>query len=293
MTNVSLELYKSFFEVAKTKSMTKAANELLISQPAISKAIKTLENQLDVTLFNRSKKGLELTREGELLYARVKPAIELINNVENEITQFKKLEIGVINIGVSSVLTKCLLLDTLSTFKLKYPNIDINIINGLTSDLILKLNQGKLDFVIYNESNLDEKNVDSKFLTSLNYVFFYNSQYYEEIKINNLEDLNNYQLILQNEQSNTRKYLDKYTNNKLDANMEVVSQDLICYLVNNGLGIGFAFEKMVDIINPKLKKIRLKEIPQTNVFIALNKGIVPSFATKTFLKHLTTAYSND
>ena len=126
--NVNLELYRIFYVVAKHKHMTKASEELHISQPAISQSIKKLEDQLGGTLFLRSNKGMELTEEGKMFYDYVKGALELINNAENEFTSFKDLSKGEIKIGCSSTLTKLILLDTLKEFHIEFPNINVNII---------------------------------------------------------------------------------------------------------------------------------------------------------------------
>ena len=99
--NIDLELYKVFYIVAKNKHMTKASEELHISQPAISQSIKKLEDQLGGTLFLRSNKGMELTEEGKMFYEYVKGALKLINNAENEFTSFKDLTRGEIKIGCS------------------------------------------------------------------------------------------------------------------------------------------------------------------------------------------------
>lgn len=283
--NGSLDYYKVFYVVAKYNSMTKASEKLLISQPAISKTIRNLENQIGGTLFNRSPKGITLNEEGKMLFERIKPALELIHNAESEFMEFQKLNKGEIKIGISSVLTKCLLLDVLSVFQLRYPNVKITILNGLTSDLIENLKDGLLDFVVYNESNIEEKSVEINHLAYLDYVFCYNPLFFD-VNVKNLEDLNNYPLILQNKSSNTRKYLDELTNNKLIPYMEVISQDLICNLVNVGLGIGFVFNRIVNMINPNLKKISFNEVSKCNVYIAKNKNLTPSFATKAFIKEL-------
>ena len=66
--NINFELYKIFYNVAKNKNITKAANKLMISQPAISKSIKNLEEQLACTLFIRNKTGVVLTEEGKMFY---------------------------------------------------------------------------------------------------------------------------------------------------------------------------------------------------------------------------------
>lgn len=284
--DISLDLYKHFYVVSKYKNMTKAAEELMISQPAISKSIKQLELQIGSPLFNRSSRGLELTAEGEMLYNRIKPALELIQNAENELQEYQVLNTGEIKIGISSVLTKCLLLDTLASFKLKYPNIKISIINGLTSSLIKDLNEGKIDFVIYNEADSIPKNVDIEDLTSLKYTFFYNPLYYDLNEIKKIEELKNYPLIIQSKESNARQFFDKYTKNMFEPYMEVMSQDLICQLVEKGLGIGVAFDKLIDLNYSNLRKFPISTAPASNIKIAKNKGLKSSFASKTFIKEL-------
>lgn len=283
--NVSLDLYKNFISVAKNKSMTKASEEMSISQPAISKSIKTLENQIGSTLFNRSSKGLELTNEGKMLYDRISIAMNLIVNAENELSSYKKLEEGEIKIGISSVLSKCLIIDTIKNFRTKYPKIKISITNGIVDDLIEKLNFGKLDFVIFNEKENNDYNANIEHLTSLSYVFFYNEKLCQIDDISTIDGLNNHCLILQQKGSNTRDILDIKTNYELKPQIEVMSQDLICNLVDEGLGIGFAFEELVDL-NPNFKKIYLPYLDNVSVNIATNKNINPSFAAKTFIKEL-------
>lgn len=282
--DISLDLYKSFLAVAKNKSMTKAAQELLISQPAISKSIKTLEDQMGVLLFNRSNKGLELTKEGKMLYDRISVAMNLILNAQTELSFYKDLEEGEVKIGVSSVLSKCLLTDTLKSFTTKYPNIKISITNGLVDDLIEKLNLGKLDFVIYNDKEV-KYNAETETLKDFSYVFFYNKNFYEIEHIESFEDFNKYNLILQQKGSNTRDILDIKTSNKLIPKIEVMSQDLIYHLVNEGLGMGFGFEDLVDL-NPNFKKIYLPNLESVSINLATNKGTKLSFAAQTFVKEL-------
>ena len=207
--NVDLELYRIFYVVAKNNHMTRASEELFISQPAISQAIKKLESQLGGTLFLRSNKGMELTEEGKMLYSYIKDAIELINNAEADFTSFKDLDKGEIKIGISTTLTKLVLMDTIKNFHKDYPNIDIKIINELTSNLIEDLKRGKLDFVIYNEGDINETGVDTKIISKLKEGFVYNPTYYND-EIISFKDLNKYPLILQKSESNSRRKLDSY-----------------------------------------------------------------------------------
>ena len=287
--NVNLELYRIFYVVAKHKHMTKASEELHISQPAISQSIKKLEEQLDGTLFLRSNKGMELTEEGKMFYEYVKGALDLINNAENEFTSFKDLSKGEIKIGCSSTLTKLILLDTLKEFHIEFPNININITNDLTTNLINDLKLGKLDFVIFNESNIKEKNLNLTKIKELKQGFIYNPNYYKD-NINSFIELNNYPLILQKEESNSRKLLDHIALNnnvKLIPKMEVVSQDLVTEFVNIGLGIGFVIIDLAKRNFNNLEELKInKHIPNINVYLATNKTICLTFASKTFINYL-------
>lgn len=287
--NIDLELYRVFYVVAKNKHMTRASEELHISQPAISQSIKKLEDQLGGTLFLRSNKGMELTEEGKMFYEYVKGALELINNAENEFTSFKDLSKGEIKIGCSTTLTKLILMDTLKQFHSDYPSININITNDLTSNLINDLKLGKLDFVIFNESNIKETNLNLEKIRELKQGFIYNSEFYVDGVVN-FEDLNNYPLILQKEESNSRKLLDYIAlqnNVKLIPKMEVVSQELITEFVNIGLGIGFAIIDLAKRNFKTLNELEInKKIPNINIYLATNKSISLTFASKMFIKYL-------
>ena len=289
MMNVNLELYKVFYVVAKNKHMTRASEELHISQPAISQSIKKLEDQLGGTLFLRSNKGMELTEEGKMFYEYVKGALELIGNAENEFTSFKDLSKGEIKVGCSTTLTKLILIDALENFHKDYPNININIVNGLTSNLINDLKLGKLDFVIFNESNVKENNLYLEKIKELKQGFVYNPDYYTD-NVKTFSDLNKLSLILQNGDSNSRKLLDYIAlqkHVKLIPRMEVVSQELISEFVNIGLGVGFV---IIDLANRNFKNLKEleinKTIPNINVYLAMNKSISLTFASKKFIDYL-------
>lgn len=287
--NIDLELYRIFYTVAKHKHMTKASEELHISQPAISQSIKKLEDQLGGTLFLRSNKGMELTEEGKMFYEYVKGALELINNAENEFTSFKDLSKGEIKIGCSTTLTKLVLMNALKDFHLDYPNININITNDLTSNLINDLKLGKLDFVIFNESNIKETNLNLEKIKELKQGFIYNPKFFDD-NVNSFENLNNIPLILQKEESNSRKLLDYIAlqnNVKLIPKMEVVSQELITEFTNIGLGIGFAIIDLAKRNYKNLKELNInKKIPNINIYLATNKSVSLTFASKMFIKYL-------
>lgn len=289
--NVDLELYRVFYVVAKNKQMTKASEELHISQPAISQSIKKLEEQLGGTLFIRSNKGMELTKEGEMFFDYIKGALNLINSAENEFTSFKSLDKGVIRIGISTTLTKILLIDVIKEYHKKYPNIEIKITNELTDNLFLDLEKGKLDLIIYNEGVYDPNIFKIEKLTSIKEGFLYNKEYFKD-NIKSFNDLNNYPIIIQNSNSNSRKILNSYLLKNgviIKPKMEVVSQDLVLEFTKIGLGIGYT---IIDLArNLHLSELNInKELPDIDVLIASNKKIVLPFASKEFVNILYKYY---
>lgn len=285
--NVDLELYRIFYVVAKNKHMTRASEELHISQPAISQSIKKLEGQLGGTLFLRSNKGMELTKEGKMFYDYIKGALDLIKNAENEFTSFKTLKTGEVKIGCSTTLTKLLLSKTIEEFHQKYPDIDIMITNELTSNLLLDLEKGKLDFVIFNEGKTSA-NIHQEKLTTLTQGFIYNKKYFKDT-ITTFEDLNQYPLILQKKNSNSRTFIDSFLQEKnivLNSKIETVSQDLVVEFTSDGLGIGYAIIALAKR-NQNIEELKInKELPVMSIFLGTNKNIKLPFAATEFLNHL-------
>ena len=86
--NIDLELYRIFYTVAKYENISKATEELYISQPAITQRINNLEKQLNIQLFYRKPSGMKLTKEGKQLFSYVKDSIETMNNVENKFDNY-------------------------------------------------------------------------------------------------------------------------------------------------------------------------------------------------------------
>ncbi len=102
--NQNLSSYRIFYTVANTGNISKAAKELYISQPAISKSIQKLEEGVGCKLFSRSSRGVVLTDEGQLLYGHVKEAFETLTLGEDKLKRSIDLGVGHLQIGVSSTL---------------------------------------------------------------------------------------------------------------------------------------------------------------------------------------------
>ena len=141
----NLNNYVIFHTVAKAGNISKAANQLYISQPAISKAISKLEEELGTVLFNRSSRGVTLTEEGQVLYEYVERAFDSLNMGEENLKNYKELGIGHIRIGVSTSLCKHILLDYLKDFIRENPNIKFSIDCHSTVNTIKLLRNEDID----------------------------------------------------------------------------------------------------------------------------------------------------
>ena len=111
-----LSQYRIFYEVARCGNISRAAKELYISQPAISKAISKLEENLNTKLFIRNSRGVQLTKEGTILFQHINSAFESIHRGERELKRIHDFHIGHLKIGVSNTLCKYVLLPYLKAF---------------------------------------------------------------------------------------------------------------------------------------------------------------------------------
>lgn len=292
--NINFELYRIFYVVANKKNITKAAEELFISQPAVSKAIKKLENNLGGKLFNRTKKGVVLTEEGKEFYNYIKVALEYINNAENKFNDLINLETGTIKIGVSVTLTKYFLIPLLEEFHDLHPKINIQIDTNITKVLFDKLKNGLLDLVILNLPYKKENDIKIIKCKNIQDAFYANKNY-ENLKNKelSLNELNNYPLVLQAKSSNTRTFLDgvaKENNVTLNPNMELASYSLVTEFTKIGFGIGYLTKEYIqdELKNKELFEIKLKEkIPRRSIGIAYSNKNLPSFATKEMIRIIT------
>ena len=288
--NINFELYKVFNEVATAKSISKAAENLLISQPAVTQSIKTLEEQLGGQLFIRTPKGVILTNEGEELYKYIKEGMNYFINGTNKFSSLKNLDSGVINIGSTTVISEHYLMPYLDKFHTKYPNVDISIQNDLTENLIKELRNGNLDIIIINISSTNIKDIDTYELITLEDIFVGNSKYKEK-KYNTVKDLLKEDILLQKAPSVTRNNFNNYlkeNNLECTPKMEVVSHSLLTKLTENGFGIALLTKNFIeDKLGSTLYEINITEkLPERNLGYGIKSGNIPSFTTSKFIEIL-------
>lgn len=292
--NINLELYRIFYIVAQSGSISAAADILYISQPAITFQIKKLEEQLGVSLFTRTKHGVILTDEGNLLFDYVKNGLESITNGENALSNLKNLDSGIIRIGASTTVCRHVVMPYLEKFHEKYPKIEIQIVNNLTTNLLKELRNGNLDILVLNLPMSENKDLKIIPIKDVHDIFVGNKKYYDLTKGKILlNDLNQYPLIFQKLPSNTRTYLNNYLKENtvdLKPQLEVVSYNLIMDLVSAGFGIGYATK---EFITTELDKKTLYEIkvtpnvPKRYIGIATMNKKAPNYSVKKLIEMMT------
>lgn len=290
--NINYELYRVFYEVANTGNITKASKKLNISQPAISKSIRNLEEQLGGNLFVRTQKGVVLTEEGKMFYNYIKNAVENISNAENEFTNLINLNTGSIRIGVSTTITEKYLLPYLKKYHDLYPNITIYMYTDISNQLLEKLKNGLIDLAIVHVIDKDYgDDIDIKKIKKIHTCFVSNNTFKELIgKEVSLDELAKYPIILQTKGSNSRDFVEEIENEyniSFNKNVESSSYTLISEFAKIGLGIGVSTKEYIenDLKNKELFEIKLKEkLPNRYIGIATLKKQVSNFSTKKFIE---------
>ncbi len=285
--DINYETYKIFYHVAISGSISKASQKLLISQPAVTWHLKNLESNLGVALFIRTKRGVKLTDEGTIFFEYIKEGIKNFTNGENALTNLKNLDYGNIRIGASTTVSEHVLMPYLQLFHEKYPNIDIQIVNTLTEDLLKELRDGNLDMLLLNMPMSGGKDLKIEKIMNVQDIFIGNKKYYDMCngKVN-LEELNNYPLLFQKLPSNTRQYLDSYLKDNnviLYPKTEIVSYNLIMEFVKSGFGIGYATKEFIkeELENKSLYEIKVTpSIPKRFIGVVTLNNSIPNYSVK-------------
>lgn len=292
MENINFELYKVFYYVARYKNITKASEILLISQPAITQTIKKLESELNYTLFYRTSRGMELTKYGEELFNKIKNSIECLNSCKETLKKMDCEEVKTLRVGGGNTLLKHNALEGFKTFKEKYPNLKIEIIKGITSELLSKLQDNIIDLVLFNMPITPNENLEYKVIEIIQDTFVANAKLYGNLKNKkiSIQEISNLPLVLQSDVSSSRKYLNSICKkNKINLNngYKLESYDLVLTFVKAGLGIGFVNKNHIikELESGELFELDLDyKIPTREIGIAFNKKNINNKYIQEFIK---------
>ena len=292
---VNLDLYRVFYTVAKSGSLTKAAEELYISQPAVSRSIKQLETQLGVSLFTRTHRGMKLSAQGgKLIFGEVEQALNLLEGAENRLEEVKKSATGILRIGASDTIFEYFLADKIVDFHERFPAVKIDLIADFTPSTIAKLKADECDVAFVNlpiEADADLK-LYGNFM-HLNDVFVVGEKYRALAESGiKLSELKNHPLIVMEKNTVSRKTLDNFCQSlgvKLSPSIEVGSWELMKRLVASGMGVGVIPREYIrrQVEEGSLFEVKTDvALPVRSIGMVLSKNAPVSYALHCFIEGL-------
>lgn len=258
----NLSHYYIFHTVAKNGNISQAARELFISQPAISKSIRKLEENLNTVLFKRNSRGVSLTPEGELLYRYTSEAFSALKSGEETLARHHALGISQLRIGVSTTLCKYILLPYLQRFIQAYPHVRISIACQSTYQTLALLEENKIDIGLIGEPST-QKGLYFRPLQQIEDIFVATKSYLEHLKLRS-DSKDFYQtatFMMLDEENITRQYVNRVfleQGMELSHILEVSTMDLLIEFAKIGLGAACVIR---EFVREELEKKELVEVP--------------------------------
>lgn len=287
--DINLNLYKIFLSVYETKSISKTAERLFVSQPSVSYSIKVLEKTLGVSLFFRKPKGVVPTSMAIELYSYIKNAVDIINSGQRSVKETKELIKGDVYVGVQTHIGRFFLIDYIEKFNKLYPNIKFHIKSKSTNELVKMLEEGEIDVMIDSlPINVVKSSLIVCELLVFNSGFAASPRYLEKIgnRTISIEELTKYPLILPSAGSTTRNELERIAlSNNINLNpiIEAYTTEMIVEFTARELGIGYFIKDFVkDYINSgQLAYIPVnEELPKTTLCLVYKNKPLSNTAKK-------------
>ncbi|NIK76751.1 DNA-binding transcriptional LysR family regulator [Paenibacillus castaneae] len=290
--NINLEWYRIFLYTAQSGNLTRAAEELHITQPSVSYAIKQLEAALGVKLFDRLSKGVRLTAEGASLFVFVEKSIAFLEAGEQKLRSLKDLTAGELRIGASGPIIKHVLLPQLDLFHAEHPDVRIRLAQGKTSEIRNRLKEGQIDLGLVHLPLYDEA-LDVSPLLAIQDCFVVGPAFkkYSEQVITS-EQFIQIPLLLLTPGSSTRGFVDQWLISQgleAEADIELSSMDMLIELAERGYGAAFVTESFVKQELEQGKLFRLnsdKPIPTRTIGIATRRNTSLSLIAQRFIELL-------
>ncbi|WP_462318298.1 LysR substrate-binding domain-containing protein [Marinilabilia sp.] len=270
-----------FLQVAELLSISKAAERLFISQPAVTKHIQELENKLDIPLFERKGNRIYLTRAGKITAIHLKSIKQQYQELEFELNQMNNTYKGKLRMGASSTITQYVVPPVIAAFHTRYPDIKLSLLNGNSEDMTRKLLNNEIDVALVENQDTHQ---------NIHYIDFLDDEivavtnpkslYARRRKVFN-EELLKTPLVLRENGSGTLEVIKKAfaTNNlpfdEMNVILQLGSTEAIKNFLSDFEGISFISEKAVkkEIHRKELVKLKTPTLSITRQFrIALRQG---------------------
>lgn len=240
--SVNLEWYRVFYQTALCGSVTRAAEALFITQPAVSQCIRQLEAELGAALFVRTPRGVRLTGEGQALFDFVRRGLDSIGQGEKLVRQMNDLEYGSISIGASDMTLEFFLLGHLERFCKAHPGVHISVTNVPTPATLALLHDGKIDFGAVSSPVEQRPGLVVRPVAEIQDVFVAGARF-EALRGKPLSprELCALPLICLEKNTSTRRYLDGFLIEQgveLQPEFELATSRLIAQFAARGMGVG-------------------------------------------------------
>ncbi len=289
----NFECYMIFYITAKHKNMTAAAAELYLSQPTVSRSIRELEDHLGCTLFIRSKKGVELTSEGELLYRYAETAYQHLESAEQKLKQYKDLGSGTLQIGATEMTMQYFIQPYLDSFQTDHPGVSVRLSLGAPETLYAQLKSGSIDLALLPYPLAVDETVCLTPLKEYNNILIAGEKYlYLKERLHHLSDLAGEPFILLPPGTAVRMGIEKYFSDNhisVDPVCEVSTMQMIISLVQSGMGIGFVPLLYVreELEKGTIFQVNLiEELPMQRVCLCTSRIYPQSAACKEMTNYL-------
>ena len=292
--NINLEYYKVFYYVCRGGSLTAAAQELCISQPAVSQAVRQLEKETGTSLFLRTSKGVQLTREGELLYHYVKSGVELLLEGGQMLERLLDMDMGEVRIGASDMTLQFFLLPFLEDFHRAYPKIKVKVSNAPTPETIRSLEEGKIDFGVVTTPFSCKSSIKTIRVKPIRNLFIAGESF-GELKGKKLdyEELNQLPCIFLEKNTSTRCFMDQFLLKQgieLKPEFELATSDMIVQFAKRNMGIGCVMEGFAADAIDKEEVFQLsfkEEMPMRHICVVTGQSDLISMAGRNLLDMIT------
>lgn len=256
-TYENLSRYKIFLAVAECKSISKAAEQMYISQPAVSMTIKKLEDSLNAALFIRKPRGVELTENGKSFYDNAKQAFHILAAAEERLREQQSA--GHLRIAASNVLCKHFLMPYLKEFTDKYPDTDIAITCTSSATACAMVEQCEIDLALAAKPEKPGTAV-WKSLRTIDYIFVCTPAYRDKLDCENDDIFKHGNIMLLDKDNVSRRHLNQYyAQNKINPLhiLEVNEMDVLIEFAKMGIGVSGVVKQFVE---PELNDGSLMEI---------------------------------
>ena len=286
--------YEVFFEVASCQSFSKASRKLYLTQPAVSKHVKKLEQELGISLFIRQGNAISLTQAGKKLYESLHQAKIIQNGIKFDLGVIKKLEEarGTLSLGSSTTLSLYILPKIISLVHKKYPNIQIQLLNRNAENVLKALLNKEIDLgVIEGEHKI----------SSVSYQYFTDDEVIAVCSVHSpfagrtlgLEDLKQVPLALREQGSGTRSALYKALEKKglkpkeLNVNIKIGGTEALKNFLKEDVCLGFLPRRSVfsELENKTMKEVEIEGLTICRKFyFIMRQGEEQAGIIKEFIK---------